>query len=155
LSLKKRSRNPPIISFFLLEDDPCTFQDNTFTIGKCTAIQKCPSAISGFHKGKKPQTCSFDGNTPIVCCESNKVDQRYSLQREKQIKIESISEKSILISNYEKIKNFNSIAFYLECNEYKYITTKSSFVSFLKFMAPTVKVTENECTNSVSLIVGG
>jgi len=38
----------------------------------CRKIDRCPFAKEEIKKNKLPETCSFDGFTPIVCCPPEK-----------------------------------------------------------------------------------
>lgn len=36
--------------------------------GKCLNPNRCPEVLANFNLGIQPQICSYNGNTPIVCC---------------------------------------------------------------------------------------
>ncbi|KAJ8705458.1 hypothetical protein PYW08_012504 [Mythimna loreyi] len=51
--------------FVLPEGSICVWND---LLGLCININNCPSAKDAIQQKNRPQICSFEGKTPIVCC---------------------------------------------------------------------------------------
>jgi len=58
----------------LEENDICRQQDNQ--LWSCQKISNCPTAQTQLKQGKRPQTCGFIGNEPVVCCQPSESNRQ-------------------------------------------------------------------------------
>ncbi|KAK9737519.1 Trypsin [Popillia japonica] len=56
-----------LVTSQLQEDEICITSSGK--PGKCVLIEKCPAALALVRNRGRPQVCSFQGRSPIVCCE--------------------------------------------------------------------------------------
>lgn len=56
-------------------DEPCTFDNGE--IGECKQITDCETVINQLREfGQAPKTCSFEKETPIVCCQKPNITEK-------------------------------------------------------------------------------
>ncbi|KAK9737521.1 Regulatory CLIP domain of proteinase [Popillia japonica] len=72
--------NRQLVTSQLQEDEICV--TNSGKPGKCVLIEKCPAALALVRNRGRPQVCSFQGRSPIVCCE-NVVSRTQSIAAKK------------------------------------------------------------------------
>lgn len=70
----------------LFPDDICKQQGNQ--LWSCQKLSQCPTAQAGLKKGKRPETCSFIGNVPVVCCQPS-VQDRQPTETKERISVQS------------------------------------------------------------------